>query len=144
MKISRSQLFLTELIAAIVLFALCMAVCAGVFLRANQMSRESQRQTSALYAAQSAAETFAADPRMDQLASQLEGHLTQETALVVGYDGNWTPCSPEEAKFLLRGELAQEGSYWELQLTVETADGALLSSLTQGLYVDEGGQRHVS
>lgn len=144
MKISRSQLFLTELIAAIMLFALCMAVCAGVFLRANQLSRESQQRTNALYVAQSAAESFAADPRPEGLAAQLEGQYTQEAGLLVGYDDKWTPCPPDTARFLLRGELNEIGSYWELRLTVETAGGEPLHSLTQGLYVAEGGAEHVS
>ncbi len=146
MKISRSQLFLTELIAAILLFALCMAVCAGVFLRAHHLARESQQQTQALYAAQTAAETFSADPNLSHAAKALEGQVSAEASakLLVGYAKDWTPCALEQAQFLLTGTLTQTGSYAELTITVENSVGNALSTVTTGVYIANGGGEDVA
>lgn len=146
MKIARSQLFLTELIAAILLFALCMAVCAGVFLRAHHLARESQQQTQALYAAQTAVETFSAGPSLSQVAELLDGQVnTQDPSqLLIGYTSDWLPCPLEQAQFFLTGTLTQSGSYAELSITVESNSGTLLSAVTDGFYLADGGDEDVA
>ena len=146
MRISRSQLFLTELIAAILLFALCMAVCAGVFLRAHTLARESQQQTQALYAAQTAIEIFSADPDLSQLAKALEGEWDPEdfSRLLAGYTQDWTPCSLDQAQFLLTGTLSPSGSLVEVSITIENATGPVLCSVTDGVYIPDGGGEDVA
>lgn len=56
--VTRSTLFLTELILDLFIFVVCTAVCAGLFMKASGMSRDSGELTRAVYLAQTAAEQF--------------------------------------------------------------------------------------
>lgn len=58
--VTRSTLFLTELILDLFIFILCTAVCVGLFMKARGMSRDSGNLTRAVYLAQTAAEEFRA------------------------------------------------------------------------------------
>ena len=54
-KASRSTLFLVELMAAILMFALCAAVCLNLFGAAGRMSSESDNLNHAVSLSKSAA-----------------------------------------------------------------------------------------
>lgn len=59
-QVKRANLFLIELVLNLFIFALCAAVCVGLLIHARSMSVESATLTQAVYAAQSAAETWKA------------------------------------------------------------------------------------
>lgn len=67
----RTNLFLTELVVDLFLFALSAAVCVGLLVHARSMSQESGELTDAVYVAQSAAELWRAGT---QPPAQLEGY----------------------------------------------------------------------
>lgn len=56
--VTRSTLFLTELILNFFIFIVCAVVCVGLIVKAQGMSRESGELTRAVYLAQTAAEAF--------------------------------------------------------------------------------------
>ncbi|WP_297717106.1 hypothetical protein [Intestinimonas sp.] len=58
--VPKSRLLLLELVADLVIFALCAAVCVALLFRARSMSDESTRLTQAVYIAQDAAERLRA------------------------------------------------------------------------------------
>ncbi|NCB64161.1 MAG: hypothetical protein EOM52_11270 [Clostridia bacterium] len=57
----RSRLLLVELICDLLIFAVCASICVAVLVTARSMSRESADLTAAVYAAESAAETWRAN-----------------------------------------------------------------------------------
>ncbi|ODU57309.1 MAG: hypothetical protein ABT01_02470 [Clostridium sp. SCN 57-10] len=59
---SRTSLLLLELAAAVVLFVLCAAVCIGISLRSEGISRESVELTQAVAMATEYAERWRAQP----------------------------------------------------------------------------------
>ncbi|MGE4352471.1 MAG: hypothetical protein AB7D36_00100 [Oscillospiraceae bacterium] len=60
-EISRSTLFLTELIFNLLIFVVCAAVCTGLLVRANGLMTKSTQLTEAVYIAQTLAESDVAD-----------------------------------------------------------------------------------
>ena len=72
-RMSRSGLFLLELIIAILFFAVTSAVCVNLFVQAHLTSAESSKLTAAAREVQSAAELVkAADGDLEKLAAQLD------------------------------------------------------------------------
>lgn len=64
-KLSRASLLLLELSAAVVLFVVCAAVCIGIMLQADAISRESAALTEAVSVATEYAERWRALPYAD-------------------------------------------------------------------------------
>ena len=60
MKTGRHSLLLLEIVLDLFIFAICAVVCTGLLVRARQMGNDSQTLTDAVFAAQSAAETWRA------------------------------------------------------------------------------------
>ena len=97
---SKNGLFLMELMAVIVVFALCAAVCLSVFSRAKQTSQQSARLTGAVLAVQSQAECFKAGLDLPQTqyfsddwglpadagVNRVEIDRDGDTALITAYD----------------------------------------------------------
>ncbi len=57
-SVTRSTLFLTELIIDLFIFIVCCTVCTGLLVQANRLSRESSQLTDAVYIAQSGVESM--------------------------------------------------------------------------------------
>lgn len=60
MKTGRHSLLLLEIVLDLFIFAVCAVVCTGLLVRARQMSDDSAKLTDAVFAAQTAAETWRA------------------------------------------------------------------------------------
>lgn len=87
---SRSGLLVIELLIATAVFSLCAAICTGLFVRADAVSRESAALSHAVAAAQNAAECFKAaggDPA--RTAALAGGTVTADGTVVLGYDADW-------------------------------------------------------
>lgn len=91
---TRTGLFSIELLSAIGVFTLCAAVCVGLFVRTEVISRESADLDSAVIAAQNAAECFKASGGDLKRTAALCGGMAAEQALVVAYDADWQPIVP--------------------------------------------------
>jgi hypothetical protein len=105
--VNRSSLFLTELIIDLFIFTVCTAVCAGLFIKAYSMSRQSTELTQEVYIAQSAAERFR---QGEDISSQCRYHA----------DG--TPCADgagcEGAAYIVEAEITQEDGLRTAKLLV--------------------------
>ena len=86
-KPTRSGLFAIELLIAVGVFSLCAAICVGLFVRAEVMSRDSADLNRAVTEARNAAECFkAAGGDLEETARLTGGELAGDT-LFLRYDG---------------------------------------------------------
>ena len=98
---SRSALFLTEMIIAILIFALSMGICGSVFARSFAATSESTNLNNAVFQAESAAEAFHAIGSPAEIAEALGGAADGGTVTGL-FDGGWETAAPgAEAAFTL-------------------------------------------
>ena len=85
-KPTRSGLFAIELLISVGIFTLCAAVCVGLFVRSELMSRDSAELNRAVTEARSAAECFkAAGGDLEETARLTGGEVSGNT-LLLRYD----------------------------------------------------------
>ena len=85
---TRSGLFAIELLITVGIFTLCAAICVGLFVRAEVMSRDSADLNRAVTEARNAAECFkAAGGDLEETARLTGGELAEDT-LLLRYDGD--------------------------------------------------------
>ena len=70
---SKTSLFLIEMLVAVLVFALCAALCIQVFARAEEISLETARQEEAMLMAQNAAELLRAGMSAEDVTQTLSG-----------------------------------------------------------------------
>jgi len=126
---TRSGLFAIELLVAVGIFTLCAAICVGLFVRSEVMSRDSAVLTRAVSEAKSAAECYKAEGGDLARTAALFGGGVSGEAMRVCYDKNWNilPESENGEAYVLElvpleNELCPECT---LQLT-ESGGGTLV------------------
>ena len=125
-KPTRAGLFAIELLIAVGVFSLCAAICVGLFVRSEIMSRDSTDLNRAVAEARSAAECFkAAGGDMDKTAELTGGQVIGNT-VCISYGQNWE-------KLGAGGESA-----FDIALTFQPEDGYTAASLSVQRY-DRGG-----
>ena len=107
-KPTRSGLFAIELLIAVGIFSLCAAICVGLFVRSEVMSRDSADLNRAVAEARSAAECFKAAGGDLEKTARLTGGELAEDILILRYDEN----------FELTLTPVQEGGYISAVLSV--------------------------
>jgi hypothetical protein len=99
---SRSVLFLTELIIAILIFALSMGICGGVFASAYMTATAGTDLNEAVFLSESAAEVFRARDSIADFANDIGGGVIDGGNVAVYYDKDWKPQSSSDgAKYTL-------------------------------------------
>ena len=120
---TRSGLFAIELLIAVGIFSLCAAICVGLFVRAEVMSRDSADLNRAVSEARSAAECFkAAGGDLEETARLTGGGVLAGGKLFLEYDENWNKLDPGTA-----------GAY-ELLLSAAPGDGYTGATLSVKRY----------
>ena len=119
---TRSGLFMIELLIAAGVFAFCAAVCVGLFVRAEVMSRDSETLTRASAEARSVVECWKAAGGDFLRASELCGAEGAENTLTVCYDRSWNRLAPGaqpyDEVYRLRLEGRREAGYAQADLWV--------------------------
>ena len=93
---SRSGLLVIELVIAVGVFALCAAICVGLFVQADRVSRDSAALGQAVNVSQNTAERYkTVQGDLEQLAQDLDGTCTEDGALVLWFDSDWQPVQAE-------------------------------------------------
>ncbi|MDR1573426.1 MAG: hypothetical protein LBS24_03895 [Clostridiales Family XIII bacterium] len=107
---SRSVLFLTELIIAILIFALSMGICGGVFASAFMTATTATNLNEAVFLSESAAEAFHAYDDVRDIAVAVGGNLADD-GVIVHYDKDWQPQSASDggAQYTLVVRISEEG-----------------------------------
>ena len=132
-RLQRSSVFLIEQVMAITVFAVCAAVCAGVFAESYYRASDARDVNFALMAAKNGAEAYKAFGNTEEAAAVLGGGAYGPGEAAVYYDRNWRVCgeSSAETAYVLR-LAAVEGADAPLlcDLSVERAAGGELVSFT--------------
>lgn len=121
-----------ELTVAVGVFVLCAAICLGLLVRAELVSRRSEALTGAVSQARAAAACFqAAGGDLAETADLLEAQPPRGDTLTLSYDSGWT-LTREEAAFSLTLTPAseEEPGLREASLLVTDAQGDTLVSWT--------------
>ena len=87
----KTSLLMIELISAILIFAVCCTVCAGLFVEADRGSKNSARLTQAVLLAQNAAELLNGD--YDRNLTAVLGAKAVGDVYTAQFDGSWQPTS---------------------------------------------------
>jgi hypothetical protein len=107
---SRSVLFLTELIIAILIFALSMGICGGVFANAFMTATTGTNLNEAVFLSESVAEAFHAYDDFSDFAANIGGVATED-AVTVYYDKNWNPLPDSDGvQYTLVAAVSKEGN----------------------------------
>jgi hypothetical protein len=118
---SRSVLFLTELIIAILIFALSMGICGGVFASAYMTATTGTNLNEAVFLSESAAEAFHARDNIADFANDIGGSETEDGAIVY-YDGNWRPQGgPDGARYTMIAQISETGGIATAVISVSQA-----------------------
>ena len=120
---SRSGLFAIELVAAVGIFTFCAALCVGLFVHAELLSRDSADLTRAVTEARSVAECWKAAQGNTADTAQLTGGFLQQSLLTVFYDRDWNRLTPE---------LVSSAAYQVELLPWRDEEGVLFGTVTAG------------
>lgn len=127
--VSKSGLFLMELILVILLFAISAVICLQMFTYASLTAQKAEDLSDATLAARSGAECYQATTGdLVQVASILGGTVAGDT-LTVGYDDQWQSVS-ENSKYEMT--LTTEGLRAEI-VVIERGEIDPIYTLTAGI-----------
>lgn len=111
---TRSGLFMIELLIAVGVFTLCAAICVGLFVRSEVMSRESADLTRAVAEARNVSECWkATGGDSDKTAELCGGTAGVGGRILLRYDGDWNKM-----------ESGDYGETFQLYLTPNSATNA--------------------
>ena len=124
---SKASLVLIEKLIVVVVFAICAAACAGIFVESYLMANSARDLSYALAAAKNGAERLKAYGNLSDTAESLGGRVYVDEAIsaVVYYDSDWVVSEPDLAAYVMRIQSAG-GSVSELflsELSVEKLSG---------------------
>ena len=105
----KSVLFLTELILAIMIFALCMGICGSIFVKSYEVTRSSSNLSSAVFLAENAAEAFRMEDDPLILADYISGIVNSSGDIVAYYNRKWELAEPGAAIYTLTLHVSEEG-----------------------------------
>ena len=124
---TRSGLFTIELLVAVGVFTLCAAICVGLFVRSEVISRDSADLNRAVTEAQRVAECFKASGGDISRTAKLVGCAPGETVLTIVYDANWQRLNAgEDGVFRLDLEASEQEGFVFAELSVARAGEAEL------------------
>lgn len=113
----RSNLFLMEMILAILFFSLASAVCMQLFVKARVLSEKTSAQNHSMVLAKSAASAFeAGDGTLESLQENYPKSLLEDSRLRIYYDEDWKLCTEKEKTY-------------EMCITIEARDGNLTTAI---------------
>ena len=123
-KPTRSGLFAIELLIAVGIFSLCAAICVGLIVRAEVISRDSADLNRAVTEARSAAECFkAAGGDLEETARLTGGKVVDRDVLFLEYDANWNKLdSGAVSTYVLMLLSSQEDGYISAVLSVRRTE----------------------
>lgn len=132
----RSNLFLLELILAILFFSLASAVCMQLFAKARTLSTQASLQNHALVEAKNACALFQSrEGSLEKLQEDYSCSVLTDSSLTVYYDEDWELCSQEDSVYTM--EIQRKSTDYEEKLvrgTVSVSGKETLCTLTTSSY----------
>lgn len=132
----RSNLFLMEMILAILFFSLASAVCMQLFVKARVLSRNTSAANHAMVLAKSAASAFeSSSGDLEDLQKDYPKGSLNASVLEIYYDKNWNPCDKKDSEYTMSIALdEQNGNLSTALITVNLSDKTELFSLKASCY----------
>ena len=127
---SKSVLFLTELILAILIFALCMGICGSIFVMAFKSATASTNLSNAVFLAENAAESFHLSDDPGTLAEKLGGAVDRSGGIIVCCDRQWQPVEPDKAFYTLNVSITEKGHIKTALISVKEGANEIFSLLS--------------
>ena len=135
----RSNLFLVELIIAILFFSLASTVCVRIFVKSHTLEEESIQLNHAVSAATSVAEIFRKQENpFDILERQYPDGIRNDNNYQFFYSGNWSLCNKEEAIYTVIADFTKDGSFESADIQIVTSNQCIYDLFVKK-YVDQGG-----
>lgn len=133
-KHSNSSLFLIELIIAILFFSIGSAVCVQAFVRAHLLSRSAEDLSFASAQVSSAASVVKyTDGTLESVSEYfpliMQSPDSAGSELFLCYDSSRTPCSEEEAAYIMTISTDIIGPTAESRIAMQNSDGQQLYEL---------------
>ncbi|MCL1849760.1 MAG: hypothetical protein FWF83_08880 [Clostridiales bacterium] len=119
---SSSVVFLTELLLALTIFALCSSVCARMFAASHQLSERSSALSQAVISTQSAIEAFKKYASPEEIARLLKGEGADESCFIY-YDEDWVATG-------------RSGAAYTMEIQIRPGDGMRYATIVT---TDRGG-----
>ena len=118
----KSVLFLTELILAIFIFALCMGICGSIFVKSYEVTSSSSNLSNAVFLAENAAEMFQMEDDPLILAENLSGVVDITGDIVAYYNKKWQLAKPGGEAYTLTLRISDEGLLKKADIVVTKSD----------------------
>jgi hypothetical protein len=99
MKVSKTAIFLFELMFVILIFTVSAVICSNIFAKAYSFSNDSKELTMAVLKAESAAEVFKSDVIAGDSASDLVSYTGPNGLLF--FDKDWHDTTEDKAYYTL-------------------------------------------
>ncbi|MGN0483036.1 MAG: hypothetical protein ACI4HI_05760 [Lachnospiraceae bacterium] len=107
---SRPMTFLLELLVTILLFSIASAVCIQFFVKAHQISVQTEEWNHGIQICENAAEIFSSgDSSFDSLLKQYPNATLAENVFSLFYNKDFQPCDSQNANYYLEVIHAKEG-----------------------------------
>lgn len=131
-KLSRTRLFLLEMLVNLLIFSIGAAICIMTLSQAYSLSASGRVLTKAQRITENAAMTFrAVDGNIKAMPSILNGQLTDENKMEVWYDKNWNVVSPESGIYCLKLRVKPlENNVMQADIAVYPPDGDAVTRLS--------------
>lgn len=132
----RSNLFLMEMILAILFFSLASAVCMQLFVKARLLSENTSNRNHSMIVAKSAASAFeAGDGTLESLQESYPKSLLKDSGLRIYYDDDWNLCTEKEKTYEMHIAIeGQDGNLTTATIAVMDSDNAELFCLKADCY----------
>lgn len=101
-----TDLFLLELILAILFFAIASAVCVRIFVKAHSLSKEAQISNWAVTECAGFAEIICASDNADEALSVIRDEYPEYTDGIVYYDKDFRSCKKSDAVYYIKLEVS--------------------------------------
>lgn len=136
-EISKSGLFLLELIFVILFFSISSAVCVRLFAKAHSISVQSTSVSEAVTRVTAAAESYrACSGDLEQVAGMLSGEM-KDGKVTVFYDQNWDAAASKDAKYTVTiHESDENGRLKSAHIESKDSSGTILFSIDIQKFAD--------
>lgn len=123
-SISKSSLFIIELMISVLFFSLCSAVCLTIFAKAHKLSMASKELSKALDCAQMAAECVKENP--ENILLFMKGESPNRDLYLISYDKNWRITGESEiGVYFTKIVVSQKNSMMKAVISVMKGDAII-------------------
>lgn len=145
MQHSKANLYLMELMIAILFFAISSTVCIQLFVKAHLLNEETFIRNQAVLVVQNTAEYFLASAGNKEMTlSYYDDYKAQNNDASVFFDDTFTPCKEEQAMYEEQMSFSSDSDYSYVTLNLYDLKNreshytlSLKKNLTGGLTIEK-------